>query len=354
MKQKQIIRYIKNNTEKEIELNIFNKSIINKELLEATTQEEKMNIKKELELINFKNINFTGTKEINCKNDSICILDNCSFTQQKFTRTLTFSNGNFQIINPKTEKTKTIQLIDTKDVVFDFNDKDEYEIETAIMHESGNKIEINSNDSVKNITLKCKQAHLNGIFNIKNFQLECTKNLSIGNQNKTTIINLLNWGGRIETKKLNLTNCIITNDSNLLPLNITYKELSGENFIIKSKTDIIINDETFSKPKDKDGYIIITEKELVEENFKDFLKKLSKEIELEAIAEAENTIPEKFGKHLLDQMEKTTKEIEKQEIILENLRNKYNNQKQKLQSTREEHKNKLVKKLKRKSINDFI
>ena len=338
MKTKQVIRYIKNNIEKEIELNIFNKSIINKELLEETTQEEKINIKKELELINFKNINFTGIKEINCKKDSVCILDNCSFTQQKFTRTLTFSNGNFQIINPKTEKTKTIQLIDTKDVVFDFNDKDEYEITTALMYENCQRIEINSNDSVKNLALKCKQAYLNGIFNVKNFQLECTKNLSIGNQNKTTIINLLNWGGRIETKKLNLTNCIITNDSNLLPLNITYKELSGENFIIKSKTDIIINDETFSKPKDKDGYITITINNLIENNLKSTLTKIKEKIEEEF-----NYIPDDAELIIKEQIK--TKKIE-----IKNLQEERKKLEEKYKVVQKKN---FTKQLKRKKVNDF-
>lgn len=335
MNAKKEIVYIKNNIENKVILNKFNTKKIFDELFD-----QEIDLKEEIDLIHLKNINFPNINSVYCEKDSIYILENCKFEDIKFSRTIELFNGNFHLINLETSRQNiTLDLIGTKDVILDFEKENNYKIITGLVFEYCEKIEINSNNSIEDLNLKSKKIKLNGLYNLKGFNLECLKKLQIGEKNKdTTKINLINWGGKIETKKLNLTNCIITNDSNLLPLNITYKELSGENFIIKSKTDIIINNETFSKPKDKDGYITITIKDIIENNLKNTLTQIKEKIESDF-----NHIPDESEQTLKKQIEDKKLEIKKLQEERKKIEEKY----------KVVQKKNFTKQLKRKKVNDF-
>lgn len=278
MKQKQEIVYIKNNIENKVVLNKFNTKKIYKLLFN-----QELDLKKEINLVHLKNINLKSINNISCEKDSIFILENCKFEDLKYTRILNLYEGSFQIKNLDVfYGNVTLELVNTRDVLLNFDKENNYRIYSGVMFDYCEKIEVNSTNSVGELRLRCKQAILNGNYNINGFYLECMEELKIGEKNKdTTEINLINWGGNIDTNKLNLNNCIIINDNDKFSLNINCKEILGENFIIKSKSNIVFNGKEILKKRDKDGYIIITIDDIMRDNLKSILISIKEKVEKE-------------------------------------------------------------------------
>lgn len=318
---KKTITYIIEGIERKVNLSIFNNSKIQKKLLKRIRYDEELNLKDNIEFIKMENIFFDKIEDVKINRDTICILENCYNKNNKTWRNLNFYDGSFEIINPNFIN-KVIELHGTKDAILTFDKEDSYTIKSRpSWNYNVENIEINSNNSITELDIKSKKINIYGYYNLNKLQLFCKK-LIIGREKELTKINLPSYLNIIETNELILNNTIITNNTNTI-LYIEFNKLIGNNFIIKSKGDILINEGLFSKPRNEQGYFEITMDDIVRKNFINTLKDLKNITNNLVKVKTEISIPEKFGEHLLKQMQVKNEQINKLQTEYDLLNQEY-------------------------------
>ena len=347
---KTTINYIKNEKEVTRKLNILNYLKTYIELFKDNYFPEHLILKDNIDFVNIKNASLTGIEEITSNRESLCILDNCTMKKSKnnYRSALTFDTGSFQIINPEFE-IKEIKLESTKDVSMHFSKEDCYEIRSKSNCWKGiiKNIEIYSNYSVRNLNLEANKIQLYGLFNLSRLYIDNCEKVIIGSTAQFTKIklNIPYYSIIITTDELNLTNCLIINESKEW-LRIDCEKLIGNNFLIKSKGDIIINGHIIPKARNEQGYIEITLDDIVKDNFMSTLYGIRRKAEHSVKNKADNLMPQKFGSHILSEIDKLNDEKSKIEQKITNLKENY--------ETAKELKNKkLIKQLRKEPISNL-
>lgn len=346
---KSIVNYIKDGKEVRKKINILNYLKIDIALFKNNISIVNLEIKDDVDFLNFKNFSLTGIDVLSANRESLCILDHCFMNKSKYARSyLRFKEGSFQIINPDFF-IKEIELDATKDVSMYFEKKDCYEIKSENSYWRGDceNIEIYSNYSVKRLNLNAIQVKLIGLFDLYRFDLFCNKKIIIGNNEQFTKIKLNNvyYSNRIDAKELILNNCLVINESDEV-LFIDYEKISGNNFLIKSKGEVFINGNLFPKVKNEQGYVEITLEDIIRYNFVSTLAGIQKEVEVLVEENADELLPLEFGNHILIEINKLKEEknvIQQKIVELEN----------ELKSEKEVKIKKLIKELKNESINNL-
>lgn len=315
---------------------------------------KKLCINPKIEFIKFQNFDFNKIDEISCEKETICILENCSAITPYIIFKL--ETGNFNIINPNFKDNIFFLLDETPNINFNFNSKSKNNFKIVTPINTNSKIiKIKDNNQIDSICLYVNKVTLEGLMKLEELILPNSKEVIIGNsKNNTEIINFQKL--HINTNYLYLNNCIINHDSKIEEFIISFKELSGKNFIIKSKNDIRINniiitdknDKAYQYNKnknyyyiverDKDGHITITEKDLLRLNLISSLKAFQEKINKNIEQNAERLIQETFSPKLADEILEKQFELNKIQAELREMQEEYAEKREKVE-------NKLIKQL---------
>ena len=152
-----------------------------------------------------------------------------------------------------------------KEIIID-NSKIENPIrKTQINTIINDKIDLIDNETIKELYLISATASLSGYFKLDNLSITTINEITLGNDNLLSIIGINNlnyFDIRIETQKLNLIDTTIINNS-IRPIRLKYNELTAKYSFIKSRGEIIVNNSVVFNVFDEDGYITVTDKDLL-------------------------------------------------------------------------------------------
>lgn len=279
MKQKPTITYIKNNEEKTITLNLFTipKQLMELYLITFDFYDGKIyKIKDDIQFIHFKNFSFQNISEIRCAYDTICILEDCTFSKKSYLRrSLYLDGGSFEVIDPiliniegidaKTFFPQQINVIYTKKI----QNKDKkikissgstigYSSETTMLRDENN---------INKISVLSDNIVLENNFQLGSLELE-GKNVTIGNNDEqTTIINSSNFPhvypklGIEASESLQLINCVIESDYHN-GIMIESPRIEVKNVTLKSQNaNILINENEFKKQDNEE--LVVTDKDIL-------------------------------------------------------------------------------------------
>ena len=215
MKEKRIITYRKNGEEIKKEFNIFTRKEILKNLFEEpyyqSGTKEIYRIKSDIEYLEISNISFKKETTFVIPNDTMLVLEDCSFTAGR----IGFENGLIQLINPRLNPSIYTNIIHASsvedlDIVIGKDNRSFITITGDAKNFS-----INARERIETISITGEKAHLKNIKGIKNIKLT----------NKETILENCNLELDLETsiqkinaETVNANNCSLyyqTNFKNL-------------------------------------------------------------------------------------------------------------------------------------------
>lgn len=328
------VTYIKSNNEEiTIKINYFNRRKLRKKLFEKSNK--LIEIKSDIRYIHFQNVDLSKLTKlkksvtgIKCNYKSICILENCNI--KELSERCFLLGDSFQVIGIESPKTLKVRPEYCKEIIIDNRKinttKRNLDIATFNDCES---IDIKDNQTIKEIDLNSDNVSLSGNFLLDTFSVRSDYNLKIGDKKEITRIAMTDEKYPLillETNNLELYNCLIINDSNK-PTYINYKNILINNCTIKTKGQIIINDVLIHQiKKDKDGYRILTDKDLLRlelnKNLKQRLNLINEQIE----SKSNKYSSQNQNKKLISNIETQLKVIEYEQKILDELQEEFRNQ----------------------------
>ena len=332
----EVITYIKNDTEeKTVKVNKFNKRKIREKLFESTNKY--INIKPDINYIHFINVdltNLTNLKEsstrIRCDHKTMCILEDCILNE--LCTKYSLLGDCFQLINFNPKKTTKVKPNYCSNLIIDNskvkNPKRNIDISTF---DGCKKVELKDNETVKELYLNCDDITLTGIFLLDTFTARSDNKLKIGNEKEETKIIMTDEKYpliTIESDKLELNNCTIINDSTC-PTHINYRQLNIKNFTIKSKGKIVVNYALmYQIKKDKDGYYILTDKDLLRLELTGLLKHRLEQIKKQIKKQTKEYLSENKNEKLISNIERQKQIIKREQELLAELLEEQNQQEQ--------------------------
>lgn len=329
-KRKENIIYIKNGQEIKQTLSPFNKKQIYQEIFEPTSSKTHYYVKSDIERIKFINV-VLKMDFLHCKKGTTCILRNCIAKPIK-EASLTLVGNSFQLINPSNISIDFVQELEMNYSKLRKNNPIKNIDDKILINNVANKVSISDNQKIKEIGIEAEQITLEGTFELQHLKLKADK-ITIGGSNEVTqiIIKEEAWcNRRIEAEVLELNNCIIQNTSENIPLYINTDKILGTNYIIKSKSNIVLKDKVNNQDivfstKDKDGYITITKEKVLRRNLLSNLKRVKNIVMEQQEKQAEFLAKETENKNLTSQIEAKEQELEKRSeektVTLEELTN---------------------------------
>jgi len=334
---KKEVTYIKKGIQKTIVLNKLNKWKVFLDIFEIEkpwNTDKKYSIKKDIEWLQMKNIEFKNHEVINCRNnETVCIFENCKFIANDCYY-LTFENGIYQLLNCRFGiKTEQIYSIDASDIEFRFKDYQSSHLKNWLKLELNSKrIKITEDKCCdKIVAYASDKIEIDGIFNLTECALFGPK-IDIGNKEKRTTIRSLDFSKKliISGKELNLDNCTIVQESEK-GIEISAEKINGYDFKLKSKGNIKINGTVYKK-KAENEWVVIT--------WKDFYKMKSKAELISFLKILKKKTTQEIEEKTSDYSKEYLQEIEEQKKYLEDLK-----------THQLERERKIIKSLTKKSIN---
>ena len=228
MKEKRIIKYIKNGEEIKKEFNILTrKSILQNSLEEPYYQsgaEEIYKIKEDIDLIYISNMTFKKNIKFIIPEDTILILDKCIFLGGK----IELIKGNIQLINPKFNPNIYINRIhavtvNDLDIRIDSDNRGFITIRGNV-----NNFSMNIKERIEKISINGEKAILENIKDIKSLKLKNNETIL---KNCNFEIDLDKNEQDIMSQTLNIENCTLSYQTDL-------KELEKPNLINDNNLDI--------------------------------------------------------------------------------------------------------------------
>lgn len=357
--KKPVITYIKNGQEKTLKVTSRNSNKIKKEIF-SFNDSGIVVLKKNIDFIHFQNINFPLfiNKEdvfrgIESKYHTICILENCELKNKLNNKVISIelTSGTFQLINIETNEFKTgINLNSYKEIIIDnTNLKSNNSNLLLDSFHSFQKLDIKDNNTIKKMYLSGEEIVLSRKFLLNDLSLNSDGIIKLGTDTTNTIINISSKGKSnivIESNELELNNCNIINDNPDSNIYINYKKIIGNNFIIKSKGNIIINNKVVFKEKNKEGYVVVTIKDLLRLKLNNILSTKLNQIENRIVLDTEEKLLENYNEKLESNIKYQEKLVEYNINILKELR-------EELVNWNKEQRSNLVKSLKNNPVSNY-
>lgn len=359
MIQQPTITYIKNGVEKTVTINMFNKKRILKEIYEASHIYGRWDdwihykIKADIDFIHFKNFPFQQVRIIECPEDTICILENCVFQNQK-SYELKIRGGNFEFINPTLKEIGEIssRLQDVKDLSI---------IITTKPNNQKQKVQLNVNSTIRTISIKDNQnlnnlnvyslkALINGNLKLDELNL-AAYHIAIGNkEEKTSIIVDQLRTSIIADKKMELKNCTIAANSKMFEtFYIEADNLEVEQVALKARKKVVINNCIYHK-KENDSELVITDKDLSRTNLISVLKGLRDQVHSQIEVQGQQYLKDSHQEEK-KQIEIQKEKIKETELMLQEQQLELINLEKNLETKQAENGKALVKSLSKKPIN---
>lgn len=360
MKIKPTITYIKNGVEKTVKLNIFNElKIFSYPYSIIPDPSIYYEIKKDIEFIHIKNMEFNNISVLKIPEDSICILEDCTFKSESLK--LTFENGTIELINPKfigvekielTSLTKDLNIKYTKEINQEQKLKINADRFLSIAGEPTRTIDITDQSNIENITTSSRDVSLKNKFKLTELTL-WGSNISLGNfKEGRSLIITEEFSPYIKAhKNLNLKDLVLINNGKG-EMNIISPQINVENVKLTSKKSIQINENNYHKKTD-DGYVVVTDEDFARTNLINTLKTiqvaLQKQIKLEENKKIAEYNQSEYQDKLIEQrriINEKKKELQKEETTLKKI-------KQEIADKRKEKANLINKSLSRKKVRYF-
>lgn len=330
----------------------------------------RLRIKSNVNFIKIKNVWFQSGQlnQLLCSNnDTTCIIEDCDFELRSGDFIL--NDGNLRIKNSDFPENTTFRVMASygSKITLHFDSKEKhYEVND---YRGIARLEIKSNQSIDEIYSESELVYLYGTYILSDLNLRYNRVVSIGDKdNYTSLINNSSKIINIQTEHLCLNNCLIQDDNEESYTNIECQELTGDDFIIKSKGRIKINnviitdenDKLYQKAKkegagtpyyimkrDEEGYITITKNSLMRVELISSLKAIRERALENVAADAEKNISQNFASKLAEDLEAKTIEAVEAMTELNKAQTKYN-------IARRGKKDTIIRSLSRRPIKNYL
>lgn len=329
MKSKATITYIIGNKEETIIPHFYNRKKVfsTDDMFTKDLRYSVYNINPDIQLIHFKNFTFLDCKRIECSENTLCILEDCTFWRKESpVQNLFFKGGTFELIRPNFvgfEEVDASLYWYTQEfhVVYPMDEQGECckRIGLNLKNEFGKKVAIMDQKHLRDIKIATKEIHIDGVVDTDDFCLK-GDNIFVGNEKESTMVTFGSYISEIDaSEKLSLKNCILEGKDDFW-VTLTASKMEIENSTLKAKRGILINEDMYYQ-KNEENKVVVTDKDLVRTNFIQILKGYKKVLEQQVLLQTEEHL-QADRQEYQRQIEMLTSELrQKEEMVMKSIEN---------------------------------